>query len=142
MPLAVAESQAIDEPLRDDGSCDVTTFGRAMTFAWAHPVMRMFVVVLVLSALTGCPADETQASDPKKVGVLVERCLGSNRIGHATDQFSGLSEKKAHEKAEAQGLEVRVLGREKECFDRTDDQRDNRLNILLVDGAVVWADRF
>jgi hypothetical protein len=57
-------------------------------------------------------------------------------------EYIGLDEDEAVDLAEEQGLELREVGRDGECFPITMDLRDNRINVEYVDGVVVGAATF
>lgn len=68
---------------------------------------------------------------------LLEQCIGREPHITETDTFVGLSEAQLAELRG--GPPRRVVGRDGECLDRTDELRPGRLNLILEDGAVVWS---
>ncbi|MFF4988338.1 hypothetical protein ACFY19_14170 [Streptosporangium saharense] len=42
----------------------------------------------------------------------------------------------------AAGHEVRVLGENGKCADGTDDYRNERINLVIEDGKVIWASMY
>lgn len=61
---------------------------------------------------------------------------------YAADNYLGLSSDEAEARARAEDLEVRILGIDGNCEDRTDDLRRNRVNFYLEDGVVTAAARY
>lgn len=67
-----------------------------------------------------------------------EECFFGD-AGQAVDAYKGLTLAEAEARAERDGLVVRVLGRDGECFDRTSDLRPDRVDLYIEDGEVVEA---
>ena len=56
--------------------------------------------------------------------------------------YIGLDEEEASALAAEEGLEIREVGRDGECFPITMDLRDDRINVEYADGVVVGAAKF
>lgn len=69
---------------------------------------------------------------------FVAFCTGTERPLPAADHV-GLTEQAA---TAAYGPSTRVVGRDGQCLGRTLDHREDRVNLVVEDGAVVWAGRF
>lgn len=63
-------------------------------------------------------------------------CLGP---GEELPEYRGISVDQANQLAEDEGLAVREVGRDGECFAVTDDLRDDRVNIEVVADMVIAA---
>ena len=98
-------------------------------------------LTISLITLMACSTGVKPAPDPKVVA-FVERCLGPKPGGVGAEQFVGLSEAKVRKEVEAEGLTLRILGRDGECLAHTLDEQSGRINVLLVAGRVAWARRF
>lgn len=95
----------------------------------ARHVLFLFVVLAVTAC--GSEADSGPGELPDPV------CI--SEVGTPTSDFVGLSEDEATELAEERDLQVRVVGRDGECFPVTEDLRNDRVNLELVDDVVVGA---
>ena len=98
-------------------------------------------LTISLMTLMACSTDAKPPPDPKVVA-FVERCLGPTPGGVDAEQFVGLSEANVRKEVEAEGLTLRILGRDGECFAHTLDEQSDRINVLLVPRRVAWARRF
>lgn len=92
----------------------------------------LFVVALLVAA---CGSDETNGA-AELPGEPV--CLEDGTETPAPE-YLGLTEEEAADLAVEQGLTMREVGRDGECFAITMDLRDDRVNIELIDGIVVGA---
>lgn len=54
----------------------------------------------------------------------------------------GLSLDEARDRADEAGLEVRILGTDGDCTDRTDDLQHQRVNFYVEEGEVATAARY
>ena len=99
------------------------------------------LAVVPMTLLMACSSDPASPPDPKIVA-FAERCFGPNPVGDDAKRFVGLSEAQVRKESEANGLTVRILGRDGECFTHTADGQPNRVNVLLVADRVVSARRF
>lgn len=123
-----------------------------------HMVVRPLPALLLVTILSACGSetDATSASDdrPSPVyewrqdcGVTYYKHLPHNP-GEANDpsyeaeEYVGLSLDEARDRAERAGLEVRILGIDGECADRTDDLRHQRVNFYVEEGEVARAARY
>lgn len=61
---------------------------------------------------------------------------------YEADEYVGLPLEEAEARAKAAGLELRVLGVDGDCTDRTDDLRANRVNFYVENQVVRAAARF
>lgn len=52
------------------------------------------------------------------------------------EEYKGLSLDEARALAESKGLELRLLGEDGQCVDRTDNSRPDRVNVHLREGVV------
>jgi hypothetical protein len=90
--------------------------------------------------LVGQPSPETigpAGSLSPELRDFVEKCIAGERNISATDTFVGLTEKELSLRRSP--LIARIVGRDGQCLDRTDDLRPGRLNLIIQDGKVVWA---
>ena len=102
---------------------------------------RIPVTILVLLLLSACGAEAASGAGsplPAASASSASRCLSSEPDMKATDDYSGMSEEKALALAERRAT-GRVVERDGECLDRTDDLRHGRVNFVVVDGRVVHA---
>jgi hypothetical protein len=93
--------------------------------------MRTFLIILSFTALAACSGGPGAPPDSLPEPVCVP---------NTDSPFVGLTEEEAYDLAATQGLTVRVVGRDGECFAVTLDLRDDRINLELVAGVVVGAD--
>lgn len=117
--------------------------------------LRLLPLVLVVSCgppATGGTAAEQPSTSPsyawaQDCGVTYDmhaphhpgRADGSSS---SADEHVGLSLEEAQARAQAAGWTVRVLGADGDCRDRTDDLRQNRVNVYVADGPVRAARRY
>ncbi len=66
----------------------------------------------------------------------------ANDPSYDADEYLELSLQEARARAEANGLEVRVLGKDGDCEGRTDDARRDRVNFYVEDQSVAAAARY
>lgn len=93
--------------------------------------MKVLSVVLVVGlALVAC------GSGDKDLPAAV--CITEGTETKAPE-YIGLSEQEAEDLAAEQGLELREVGRDGECFPATMDYREDRINVEYADGVVVGA---
>lgn len=81
-----------------------------------------------------------QAAADKGAG-FIQRCV-SNEQAQTASGYVGLTEDEAGRRAVEQGQEIRVVGRDGTCLDRTSDLREGRVNVIIVAGRVLWVGRF
>lgn len=62
--------------------------------------------------------------------------LGGGRGESALEPYKGESLSEARARASRDGDVLRVVGEDGECFERTSDARDDRVNVYLEDGRV------
>jgi hypothetical protein len=99
---------------------------------------RWVSLLLVAAAGTGCAASGSEAS-PDAVGHAKPQVCAVGSVPAAA-KFAGLGEAAAHERAEALGLTVRVLGADGDCaLPSAVDTDGKRLNLYLEQGRVVTA---
>lgn len=76
---------------------------------------------------------------------FINRCVGREDVPLAP-AFVGLDEDKATREESRVLAEnvttIRVIGRDGSCLGRTRDLRSDRVNLIVMDGEVVWAGRF
>lgn len=96
------------------------------------------VAVLALFA-AACGDDDTDVTTPGAGGdaLPAAECIGENET--ILDEYVGLSEGEATDLAAEQGLDVREVGRDSECFAITMDLRDDRVNLEFADDVVIAA---
>jgi hypothetical protein len=96
---------------------------------------RLSVMMVVALVLAACGTDETGGSAelPGEPVCIVE---GTET---PAPEYIGLTEPEAADLAVEQGLMLREVGRDGECFVITMDLRDDRVNVELIDGIVVGA---
>ncbi len=113
---------------------------------------RMSMLLLALAlALGACGDDQTEVATPGAGGGTETNepspggagdempepvCLGPNE---RLPDFQGIPVEQAEAMAEDQGLTVREVGRDGECFAVTEDYRTDRVNIEIVADMVVAA---
>jgi hypothetical protein len=95
-------------------------------------MVAALVVVALMFAACG-------SSDDDLPGDAV--CIPEGSENPATECV-GLEEADAVDLAAEQGLELREVGRDGECFPTTMDYREDRVNVEYVDGVVVGAGIF
>ena len=106
------------------------------------------VVLLVVSACgddaaevttPGSGGDDTTEPAPPGEGdeMPAPVCLGTDQPERP--EYRGIAVDAAIDLAADQGLDVREVGRDGECFPVTDDLRDDRVNIEVVGDMVVAA---
>jgi predicted outer membrane protein len=107
-------------------------------------IRLMAAALLVPAALAACGSDDdsssetTVATESSTAGSTAtgDACLGA---GDAVEGYEGLTEEEAAAKAEADGLQFRVVGTDGVCAAITMDLREDRVNVEIVDGVVVAA---
>ena len=102
--------------------------------------LALAVAAVAVSVLRG-PDDGTGTASSADA---VARCVHRDRVPLAPEHV-GLPEDVAvrtRPSAAATVRDVRVIGRDGACLDRTDDSRPERVNLIVVDRRVVWAGRF
>ena len=62
--------------------------------------------------------------------------------GPGFDRYDGLRLEQAEQRAARDGYVVRVVGRDGRCLDRTDDRRQDRVNVYLEGDRVARAGIF
>jgi hypothetical protein len=109
----------------------------------AKPGVAAAIATLVLGA--GCTSSGHRAA-PGQQSALADTptttssCLW--REGTEANDFVGLSESRARERAEQRGLALRIQGRDDRCIGGTDDLRPDRVNVVLVGDRVADARRY
>lgn len=93
------------------------------------------VGLVTVMAATGCAADETR----DVCGLVEEKPLPGFSPSLSAQDFVGKTLEEAEALAERQGGIVRVVGRDGNCEGRSDDLRENRVNVYLEKGRVVAA---
>ena len=90
-------------------------------------------------ALAACGNDDTDVTTPGDGGVALPDpvCIGENE--DLLPEYVGLSESEATDLAQEQGLQVREVGRDGECFAITMDLRDDRVNLEFAEDVVIGA---
>ena len=74
---------------------------------------------------------------------FIEECLSGNvESALSAPGFVGRTYEEVAAPNERPVNPVRVLGRDGNCLDREDDRRENRVNVIIEDGTVIWAGRF
>lgn len=63
-------------------------------------------------------------------------------VGEPAPTYVGVNEEEARSLAESEGLELRVVGRDGICAPATADFREGRVNLDIVDGVVIRAERY
>ncbi|MGA9278649.1 hypothetical protein [Ilumatobacter sp.] len=100
-----------------------------------------FVASIVCAAslsMVACGSDDDTAAVSTPAA---EPCIAATQ-GEPAPEYVGLDEADAQAAADSDGLDLRVVGEDGECFAITMDVREDRVNIELVDGVVVAAARF
>jgi hypothetical protein len=64
---------------------------------------------------------------------------GSLRDEGQLGAYNGLTVEQAKQRAADDGDVLRVIGQDGDCFDRTSDRRNDRVNVYVEDGEVVRA---
>jgi hypothetical protein len=103
---------------------------------------RLLLGLPLVAALNGCggQADVGTAGTQPSPTTLAEQCLGAVQNLEETDEYEGMPEAEALERARA-GSEGggRVVARNNECVGTSRDLRHGRVNFVVEDGAVAWA---
>lgn len=94
------------------------------------------IAAVVLAGCAGSPVADP-ATNPTDMALAEPACLSVAETERA--DFVGLDQAAAEELAAAEGLVVREVGRDGECFIVTEDHRDDRINLEYADGVVVGA---
>lgn len=95
---------------------------------------KISLVLVVALATVACGSDDTDLpGDPVCITEGTET---------PEPEYVGLNEEEATGLASEQGLELREVGRDGECFPATMDLRTDRVNVEYVDGIVVGAASF
>lgn len=98
-------------------------------------IKRLSMLLVVALLMVACGSDETAGSS-ELPGEPV--CIPEDTETPAPE-YLGLDEVAATALADEQGLDVREVGRDGECFAITMDLRPDRINLEYVDGLVVGA---
>jgi hypothetical protein len=112
------------------------------------------ILLAVAMLLTGCGGEQVEGEEAappvsSPSGYTWEQDCGVTAAEQAphnpqrrddpsynADEYVGLSIREARSKAEAAGLDVRLLGVDGDCEDRTDDLRSDRVNFYVEDETV------
>jgi hypothetical protein len=94
---------------------------------WYGVITVTVVLLLAFSVWAGLRAIDRDA------------CLISDE---AAEPYIGMTVLEAEAEAAKEGYDIRVVGRDGECFDRTADLRDDRINVLVENSRVVRAAAF
>jgi hypothetical protein len=96
--------------------------------------------VLVLAALRAAAVADRQSDEGlPPVGVVAPPSGVGVAPSPAVDELVGLSEKAASEVSASMGLVMRIVERDGDAFPATMDFRDDRVNVVVVDGRVTAA---
>jgi hypothetical protein len=108
--------------------------------------MNRLAVLLLVAALpfaAGCGGDDDDAATTTSPAAGLpttggEPCIAEGQENPAPE-YVGLTLEDAEALAEENGLTLRVVGEDGECFAITMDLRDDRVNVELADGVVIAA---
>lgn len=112
-------------------------------------IRKLTILILALGlALAACGDDDTDVATPGAGGndeTPAPQCIGEQE--ELLPEYVGLSPEEAEERAADEGLTLREVGRfttgedglDGECFMITMDLREDRVNIEVVDDAVIAA---
>lgn len=98
-------------------------------------MITLLCVAVLLAASCGDDGDDAVGSGPDDLPEPV--CI--ENVEDPVPEYVGLGEAEATERAEDDGLQVRVVGRDGECFAVTMDIRDDRVNFEVADDVVIAA---
>jgi hypothetical protein len=100
--------------------------------------LTVLIVTFVL-VLAACGNDDDAVTTPGTGGDPLPEpvCIGENE--ELLPEYVGLTEPEAVSLADEQGLSVREVGRDGECFAITMDLRDDRVNLEFADDVVIAA---
>ena len=117
-------------------------------------------LLIVAMLLTACGSEQVAGEAPAAAvsspsGYAWEQDCGTRAAERAphnpqrrddpsynADEYVGLSIAEARSKAKDAGLDVRLLGVDGDCEDRTDDLRSDRVNFYVEDETVKAAARY
>jgi hypothetical protein len=106
------------------------------------PLLTLLFAALPLVAACGDDDQSTAATTTAPAASLPgaggQPCIAEGQE-NPTPEYVGLSLEDAEALAEENGLTLRVVGEDGECFPITMDLRDDRVNVELADGTVVAA---
>jgi hypothetical protein len=108
-----------------------------------HNLMRTAIAVIAATAVlvAGCGDDDLTTTPGTSPPPPEPACLPNAPDDPAPD-YVGLTAARAEERADDDGLQVRVVGQDGECFAVTDDLRPDRVNVELDDDVVIGAARY
>ena len=95
---------------------------------------KLTTIILALGlALAACGDDDTEVATPAAGGddaMPAAECIGDNQ--ELLPEYEGVTPDQAQDMADEDGMQLREVGRDGECFAITMDLRDDRVNIEVV----------
>lgn len=85
---------------------------------------------------------KSEFSREAKYAEFIERCVGRESDAAEANAYLGKTEDELARLRTEQGVDIRVVGRDGTCLYRLSDRKSERVNVILVDDAVIWARRF
>lgn len=99
---------------------------------------QLVAPLLIVLALTACGTQASTSAGKDSRTTAGSDCLTGERNMQSTDEYVGMTEAEALERAQAKAG-GRVAARDGECLGRSRDLADGRVNLVVVDGEVVSA---